>query len=146
MFNWVVPILGGDEGVRYWHHLVLWFFVSFIIIHVYLAFYHDYIEGRGTISSIVGGWKFEREKRDEERTEDAGAGAEKHPHGRRGRWRSRCPPPGTVRAPALRRVPRRRHRRVHSAGADAQRRSHSDDRCGGRRQSGRHGHAEPQEQ
>ena len=69
MFNWVVPILGGDEGVRYWHHLFLWFFVSFIIIHVYLAFYHDYIEGRGTISSIVGGWKFEREKSDKDKSE-----------------------------------------------------------------------------
>ncbi|OYV36892.1 MAG: hypothetical protein B7Z80_14310, partial [Rhodospirillales bacterium 20-64-7] len=22
-------------------------------------FYHDYIEGRGTVSSIIGGWKFE---------------------------------------------------------------------------------------
>src|ERR1035441_1069158 len=70
MFNWVVPILGGDEGVRYWHHLFLWFFVSFIIIHVYLAFYHDYIEGRGTISSIVGGWKFEREKSDKDKSEE----------------------------------------------------------------------------
>ena len=67
MFNWVVPILGGDAGVRYWHHLFLWFFVSFIIVHVYLAFYHDYIEGRGTISSIVGGWKFEREKGKDEK-------------------------------------------------------------------------------
>ena len=37
-------------------------FCTFIIVHVYLAFYHDYIEGRGTISSIVGGWKFDREK------------------------------------------------------------------------------------
>jgi Ni/Fe-hydrogenase 1 B-type cytochrome subunit len=33
---------------------------------VYLAFYHDYIEGRGTVSSIIGGWKFEREKSDDE--------------------------------------------------------------------------------
>ena len=72
MFNWVVPILGGDEGVRYWHHLFLWFFVSFIIIHVYLAFYHDYIEGRGTISSIVGGWKFEREKSERTRVKSSG--------------------------------------------------------------------------
>ena len=64
LFNWIVPIMGGEAGVRFWHHLFLWFFVSFIIVHVYLAFYHDYIEGRGTISSIVGGWKFEREKSD----------------------------------------------------------------------------------
>jgi hypothetical protein len=30
------------------------------VVHIYLAFYHDYIEGRGTISSIVGGWKFDK--------------------------------------------------------------------------------------
>ena len=64
MFTWIVPLMGGEFQVRFWHHLFLWFFVTFVIIHVYLAFYHDYIEGRGTISSIVGGWKFEREKRD----------------------------------------------------------------------------------
>ena len=64
MFNFIVPIMGGDSGVRFWHHLFLWPFVVFIIIHVYLAFYHDYVEGRGTISAIVGGWKFHREKRD----------------------------------------------------------------------------------
>jgi Ni/Fe-hydrogenase 1 B-type cytochrome subunit len=62
MFTWIVPLMGGEFGVRFWHHTFLWFFVTFIIIHIYLAFYHDYIEGRGTVSSIIGGWKFEREK------------------------------------------------------------------------------------
>jgi Ni/Fe-hydrogenase 1 B-type cytochrome subunit len=60
LFVWIVPLLGGDAGVRFWHHLFLWFFVTFVIIHIYLAFYHDYIEGRGTVSSIIGGWKFDR--------------------------------------------------------------------------------------
>jgi Ni/Fe-hydrogenase 1 B-type cytochrome subunit len=63
MFSWIVPIMGGEFSVRNWHHMFMWFFVLFVIVHVYLSFYHDYIEGRGTISSIVGGWKFEREKR-----------------------------------------------------------------------------------
>ena len=63
MFTWIVPLMGGEFRVRFWHHLFLWFFVTFVIVHVYLAFYHDYIEGRGTVSSIIGGWKFEREKR-----------------------------------------------------------------------------------
>ena len=70
MFTWIVPLMGGEMSVRYWHHLFLWFFVTFIVVHVYLAFYHDYIEGRGTISSIVGGWKFDRvkpEKRDRDK-------------------------------------------------------------------------------
>lgn len=63
MFIWIVPLLGGEFQVRFWHHLFLWFFVTFIIVHIYLAFYHDYIEGRGTVSSIIGGWKFERERK-----------------------------------------------------------------------------------
>ena len=58
-------VMGGEMSVRYWHHLFLWFFVTFIVVHIYLAFYHDYIEGRGTISSIVGGWKFDRVNRTE---------------------------------------------------------------------------------
>lgn len=61
LFAWVVPFLGGDFAVRQWHHVGMWFFVVFAIVHVYLVSYHDYVEGRGTASSIVGGWKFERE-------------------------------------------------------------------------------------
>jgi Ni/Fe-hydrogenase 1 B-type cytochrome subunit len=36
----------------------MWFFVLFAVIHVYLVFYHDYVEGRGEMSSMAGGWKF----------------------------------------------------------------------------------------
>jgi len=61
LFAWVVPIFDSDSAVLQWHHLAMWFFVVFFIIHVYLVFYHDYVEGRGTVSSMVGGWKFERE-------------------------------------------------------------------------------------
>ena len=61
LFRWIVPLMGGDFAVRQWHHAFMWFFVAFVIVHVYLVFYHDYIEGRGTTSSMVGGWKFERD-------------------------------------------------------------------------------------
>jgi len=59
-FAWVVPLMGGDFAVRQWHHLCMWFFIIFSLIHIYLVFYHDYVEGRATTSSMVGGWKFER--------------------------------------------------------------------------------------
>lgn len=58
---WVVPLMGGEMAVRQWHHAMLWFYVLFTLVHVYLVFYHDYVEGRGTASSMVGGWKFERD-------------------------------------------------------------------------------------
>jgi len=58
MFKWIVPLMGGDFAVRQWHHVMMWFFIVFSMIHVYLVFYHDYVEGRGVISSMAGGWKF----------------------------------------------------------------------------------------
>ena len=66
LFAWVVPLMGGDHLVRLWHHIMLWFFVVFFFIHVYLSAYHDYVEATGTISSMVGGWKFVRVKPPEE--------------------------------------------------------------------------------
>jgi len=61
-FAWIVPLMGGDMMVRQWHHLVTWFFVAFILIHIYLVLYHDYVEGRGTTSAMIGGWKFEHKQ------------------------------------------------------------------------------------
>ncbi len=58
MFAWIVPLMGGDFAVRQWHHFMMWFFIIFSMVHVYLVFYHDYVEGRGVTSSMVGGWKF----------------------------------------------------------------------------------------
>ncbi len=57
-FAWIVPLMGGDFAVRQWHHVMMWFFVIFAMVHVYLVFYHDYVEGRGVTSSMIGGWKF----------------------------------------------------------------------------------------
>jgi Ni/Fe-hydrogenase 1 B-type cytochrome subunit len=63
-FAWIVPLMGGDFAVRQWHHMMMWFFIIIAMIHVYLVFYHDYVEGRGTTSSMVGGWKFiDKEKK-----------------------------------------------------------------------------------
>lgn len=42
LFAWIGPILGGDLQARQVHH-------------VYLVFYHDYVERRGVTSSMIGG-------------------------------------------------------------------------------------------
>jgi Ni/Fe-hydrogenase 1 B-type cytochrome subunit len=65
LFAWIVPLMGGDMAVRQWHHLMMWFFIVFTMVHVYLVYYHDWVEGRGVISSMAGGWKFV-ERRDRE--------------------------------------------------------------------------------
>ena len=72
MFAWVVPMLGGDFNARFIHHIVMWGFILFSVFHIYLALWHDWLEGRGEISSIVAGYKFIRKERYDEKREEAG--------------------------------------------------------------------------
>jgi Ni/Fe-hydrogenase 1 B-type cytochrome subunit len=58
LFTWVVPLFGSEGTLRIFHYAGMWVFAMFTVVHVYLVFYHDYVEGHGVISSIVGGWKF----------------------------------------------------------------------------------------
>jgi Ni/Fe-hydrogenase 1 B-type cytochrome subunit len=62
LFVWVPYLFGGDILLRQIHHWAMWLFILFTLVHVYLVFYHDYIEGRGEISSMGGGWKFIEEE------------------------------------------------------------------------------------
>lgn len=62
LFAWTIPLIGGGLVAREIHHSLMWFFILFALIHVYLVFYHDYIEQRGEASSIIGGWKFIEEE------------------------------------------------------------------------------------
>lgn len=60
MFAWV-PVLFGDTSysIRSWHHVVAWFFIIFIVVHVYMAIRDDYMHRNGTLSSIFTGYKTE---------------------------------------------------------------------------------------
>ncbi len=58
LFAWALPLFGGDFGLHMWHYAAMWYFILFTFVHVYLVFYHDYVEGHGVMSSMVGGWKF----------------------------------------------------------------------------------------
>lgn len=62
LFSWTIPLMGGDLPARMIHHALMWFFIVFAMIHVYLVFYHDYIERNGVTSSMIGGWKFAEEE------------------------------------------------------------------------------------
>jgi Ni/Fe-hydrogenase 1 B-type cytochrome subunit len=63
LFTWVTPLFGGDFMVRNIHHVAMWVFILFSLVHIYLVFYHDWLEGRGEVSSMIGGYKFVREDR-----------------------------------------------------------------------------------
>lgn len=63
LFAWVPEFLGGDAPTRLIHHISTWLFIIFTLIHVYLVFYHDWLEGRGESSSMISGYKFVRKER-----------------------------------------------------------------------------------
>lgn len=63
MFGWVPAFLGGEFITRNIHHVTMWIFIFFALVHVYLVFYHDWLEGRGEVSSMFGGYKFVAEER-----------------------------------------------------------------------------------
>jgi Ni/Fe-hydrogenase 1 B-type cytochrome subunit len=58
LFSWVPYLFGGEFSLRLVHHICMWAFIIFAMIHIHLVIYHDVVEGRGETSSMVSGWKF----------------------------------------------------------------------------------------
>jgi Ni/Fe-hydrogenase 1 B-type cytochrome subunit len=63
LFSWVPSLLGGDFNTRMIHHGAMWIIILVAVIHVYLVFYHEWLEGRGEVSSMFSGYKFVRSER-----------------------------------------------------------------------------------
>ena len=58
----VENLLGGLAMVRYIHHVFTWFFVLFIVVHIYMAFWYDFVLKKGTVSSMISGNIFKKVK------------------------------------------------------------------------------------
>jgi Ni/Fe-hydrogenase 1 B-type cytochrome subunit len=58
LLGWVPGLLGGEQGIRLIHHLLMWAIIAFAIHHVYSAVLVDHIERNGLMSSIFTGSKF----------------------------------------------------------------------------------------
>lgn len=61
MTSWVMPLFGGNQAVRLYHHLGLWLIVVFVVLHVYLAVRSDVLYERGAVSSMISGYKYQHE-------------------------------------------------------------------------------------
>ncbi len=59
-FRWVSRLLGGESYTRIWHILAMWFFIVFLLIHVYLAFMTGLINKDRTLTSIFTGYKLKK--------------------------------------------------------------------------------------
>ena len=59
-FQWVSSLLGGESYTRIWHILAMWFFIIFILIHVYMSIMITMINKDRTFSSIFTGYKLKK--------------------------------------------------------------------------------------
>lgn len=60
VFGWVGPLLGGAQVARFVHHVLTWFWLIFIPIHVYLTVRADVLHDEARISSMITGSRFVR--------------------------------------------------------------------------------------
>ncbi|MDX1578889.1 MAG: Ni/Fe-hydrogenase, b-type cytochrome subunit [Gemmatimonadota bacterium] len=65
-FGWVRPLFGGAQIVRFWHHVLAWFFAIFFPIHFYFSLRSDVTEREGLVSSMISGGKYIRDDLDYE--------------------------------------------------------------------------------
>jgi Ni/Fe-hydrogenase 1 B-type cytochrome subunit len=59
-FLWVSNMLGGESYTRIWHILVMWFFIIFVLIHVYMSIMITMINKDKSLSSIFTGYKLKK--------------------------------------------------------------------------------------
>lgn len=57
-FYWMAPWFGGIQMVRFIHHILTWWFLIFLPMHIYFALRVDVMEREGAISSIMSGGRF----------------------------------------------------------------------------------------
>jgi Ni/Fe-hydrogenase 1 B-type cytochrome subunit len=60
--GWGGSIFGNQQEARFIHHLLMWWFIIFAVIHVYLVIWNDLTGPEGLVSSIFTGVKFKHKK------------------------------------------------------------------------------------
>ena len=57
LFGWVIPLFGQSQDVHTWHRLGMWWIITFIMIHVYVAIREDIMSRQSLISTMISGWR-----------------------------------------------------------------------------------------
>jgi Ni/Fe-hydrogenase 1 B-type cytochrome subunit len=58
LFHFLLPLWGGAQTARWFHHVGMWLILGFAVHHVYSAVLMSQVEARGTVESMASGYKF----------------------------------------------------------------------------------------
>jgi len=56
--HWTIALFGSEYAVHFWHHVVAWIIAIFVMVHVYMVFFNDFIGKEGELSSMTAGVKY----------------------------------------------------------------------------------------
>ena len=57
LFGWIIPLFGQGQDVHTWHHLGMWWILTFVIIHVYVAIREDIMSRQSIVSTMISGYR-----------------------------------------------------------------------------------------
>ncbi len=60
--DWTLYVFGGNMGVRYVHHLTMYFILAWVMCHIYYQIWRTIFWQEGDISIVVGGSKFVKDE------------------------------------------------------------------------------------
>ena len=63
LFGWVTPLFGQSQDVHTWHHLGMWWILSFVIIHIYVAIREDIMSRQSIVSTMISGYRMFKDER-----------------------------------------------------------------------------------
>ena len=63
LFGWVIPAMGQSQDVHTYHHLGMWYVLTFVIVHIYASIREDIMSRQSLISSMVSGWRLFKDDR-----------------------------------------------------------------------------------
>lgn len=61
--SWVIPLFGQSQDVHTWHHLVMWYLICFVIVHIYVAIREDIMSRQSLVSTMISGWRTFKDNR-----------------------------------------------------------------------------------
>ncbi|ACD83373.1 Ni/Fe-hydrogenase, b-type cytochrome subunit [Candidatus Methylacidiphilum infernorum] len=54
---WIIPLFGSSQTLHTFHHLGMWLFAAFIVVHVYVVIREDILGRVTVIETMINGWR-----------------------------------------------------------------------------------------
>ncbi|CAD5375017.1 hydrogenase 1, b-type cytochrome subunit [Rubrivivax sp. A210] len=59
--SWMMPLFGYSQNMHTFHHLCMWYLITFVLVHLYMVVREDSFSKETIISSMISGWRTSRE-------------------------------------------------------------------------------------